>query len=332
MSSPARIRIWALCAAALVAAGVVALANCARIESGIYRAGVGLERGRAGLEAGWIDTGEEHLAFVRRTGTGPQVVLIHGFASNKDIWLQMIQALPDDFGVIALDLPGHGDSSREPEREYAVEDLARAVMRALESLDAGPVHLAGSSLGGAVAAVVTAERPDLVHSLGLFNPAGAPGAEASVLRDTDSAEDHPLIIRDREDFDEMVALVFHQPPPMPWPVARVLTRYHAERAELHLRIWTDLWEDRRPAAPLLERITVPVLLVWGERDRVLDQASVDFFRDHVRDLQVVILPESGHTPILEEPGTSAGHYAGFVRAVAMARTLGGSGGAEPQDR
>lgn len=306
-------RWLSLLAGLVVVAAVVAIVQCERIEDGIYQAGLAAERQRAGLEIGYIETGSERMAYLERSGEGERVVLIHGFASQKDIWLQLSHYLPEAFHVLVPDLPGHGESSREPDRDYTVPALAGAVARFIEMKAAGePVHLAGSSLGGAVSLLVAAERPDLVDSLILFNPAGAPGAVASELRETGADFDNPLIVTDRQDFDRLVELVFHDPPVIPWPSARVLTRMHAERAELHRRIWADVRATDRPVAGILQSISVPVLLVWGEQDQVLDISSVEFFAEHLDELSVRRMEQAGHTPIMEQPGVCAGYLSEFV--------------------
>lgn len=301
-----------------VAAVVVLISACASIENRIYEAGVAVERARADVEEIRLPAGKGELAALYREGdNGAPIVLLHGFASQKEVWLQFIRELPEDRPVIAVDIPGHAESVGYggPDYTYDVRGLAGAVIALLDALPAERVHVAGSSLGGALSVVVAAARPEQVLSVGLYNPAGAREAETAVIRQAAAGGDNALIARDREALDRLINLVFHEPPAMPWPVRSVLTRYHAERADMHQRIWDDLWRERRELPPLLQQITQPVLLVWGEEDLIFDVRGVEVFESHLADVRTVIVPEAGHTAIVEKAEELADSYAGFVQQV-----------------
>lgn len=311
--------LWALAAGALVAGILVGVIRCEAIEERIYQAGVMVERELAGLEAGVHDTGQERIAYLARPGE-IEVVLIHGFASQKDIWLQLVQELPDEIGVLAIDLPGHGDSTAEPGRDYSADSLADAVIRVIEQrFDGRAVPISGSSLGGAVAFLVAARRPDLVESLVQFNPAGAPGALSPELQAAGDSPDNPLIVTSRSDFDRMLDRVFFDPPILPWPAARVLTRMHIERVELHREIWRDLATAESSPERLFAAIEAPVLVVWGREDRVLHASAVDYFARHIRRFEVEWLDDAGHAPIVELPERTASLLAARVAGVEQPR-------------
>jgi pyruvate dehydrogenase E2 component (dihydrolipoamide acetyltransferase) len=109
--------------------------------------------GRAGLEA------------------GTPVVLIHGYSGDLDNWLFNIPALAAVAPVIAVDLPGHGGSSKDV-GDGSLATLAGAVAAALEALGVGEAHLVGHSLGAAVAARLAIDDPGLARSLTLIAPFG----------------------------------------------------------------------------------------------------------------------------------------------------------------
>ncbi len=102
---------------------------------------------------------------------GIPVVLLHGFAGDMNGWLFNIEALAADHPVIAIDLPGHGGSSKDV-GDGSLASLADAVAATLEGLGVQRAHLIGHSLGAAVAARLAVERPGLAASLVMIAPAG----------------------------------------------------------------------------------------------------------------------------------------------------------------
>lgn len=88
------------------------LSACSR--QGIYETAIGLERSSAGLEADTVAVGDLDIAYLRnhQTVNGDTIVMIHGFGANKDNWTRLAGHLTDDFNVYAIDLPGHGESSK----------------------------------------------------------------------------------------------------------------------------------------------------------------------------------------------------------------------------
>jgi pimeloyl-ACP methyl ester carboxylesterase len=110
------------------------------------------------------------LAFTR-SGTGPVLVLLHGLGSSRRAWNPVIPALAERFDVLAVDLPGFGDSAPvPPPGEPCPATLAAAVAGLLDELGIGRPHLAGNSLGGWVALELAGLRP--AASVTLLSPAG----------------------------------------------------------------------------------------------------------------------------------------------------------------
>ncbi|HZM74499.1 MAG TPA: alpha/beta fold hydrolase [Candidatus Limnocylindrales bacterium] len=110
------------------------------------------------------------LAFTR-SGAGAPLVLLHGLGSSRRAWGPVIPALSERFDVIALDLPGFGDSEPlPPQVEPTPAALASSVAGFLDTLGIPTPHVAGNSLGGWIALELAGRRP--VASLALLSPAG----------------------------------------------------------------------------------------------------------------------------------------------------------------
>jgi pimeloyl-ACP methyl ester carboxylesterase len=109
------------------------------------------------------------LAFTR-TGTGPTLVLLHGLGSSRRAWKPVIPALAERFDVLAVDLPGFGDSAPLTAGEPSPAALAASVAGLLDERGITGPHLAGNSLGGWVALELARIRP--AASVTLLSPAG----------------------------------------------------------------------------------------------------------------------------------------------------------------
>lgn len=101
-------------------------------------------------------------------GAGAPLVLIHGVGMRAEAWGPQIASLSAGCSVIAVDMPGHGES--DPLREDArLTDYVAWAARVIEALDCGPVNLAGHSMGALIACGTAIERPDLVRRVALLN-------------------------------------------------------------------------------------------------------------------------------------------------------------------
>lgn len=288
----------------------------ASLELALYDCGLGLARHLCGLAPHTLEVDGTRIAYLERPGSGPTVVLLHGFAANKDIWLRFAWHLPAGYRVLIPDLPGHGDSDFEPTRRYDAQSITDALERAFVGLGLERYHLAGTSLGGLVATLHAAAHPERVPTLGLFDPLGvhppAPSEVQGLLREGAN----PLLVDSRADFDRLMEFVFHQRPSLPWPLGPAVAQLRIRRADADRRIWEDMYQNLESAEPLLPRLGMPVLLVWGAQDRVLHVSSVAVYERLVPDLDTLVLEDCGHAPIAERPRRSARAYADFLAASA----------------
>lgn len=101
-------------------------------------------------------------------GSGTPLLLIHGVGMRAEAWAPQIAALAADYRVIALDMPGHGDSTPLPGAPLLPDYVAWAA-RVITALDLGPVSVAGHSMGALIATGLAVEYPSLVHRAALLN-------------------------------------------------------------------------------------------------------------------------------------------------------------------
>ncbi|MBT8144660.1 MAG: alpha/beta fold hydrolase [Gammaproteobacteria bacterium] len=296
--------------AVLAIAGL--LIGCETADNALFEAGRSAMRAFAGLEQGTVSVDGRDMAYLHRPGDGPTVVLIHGFASEKDVWLRFLGDIPRDYAVYAIDLPGHGDSFRDPAFHYDIPAIVATLEAAISQLTDGPVHMVGTSLGGMIATLYTVSQPDRVESLALYAPAGVYPPNPSEFQVALERGENPLIAHAESDFDELMEIVFHKPPPMIWPVGSAIRDYAVERADFHQKIWNDLWPEHPTLNDVLPQIDVPVMLVWGREDKVLDVSSSQVFSALVKDIEVDLIEAAGHAIVNERPRDMGRLYQQFL--------------------
>ncbi|HWK67224.1 MAG TPA: alpha/beta fold hydrolase [Rhizobiaceae bacterium] len=210
----------------------------------------------------------DHELFARRTGDGPQVVvLLHGFGGSHQVWTAVQDALSDRATVIAYDLPGHAGSLSWP-GGGPVKVAVRAILDDLSRRQVQRVHLVGHSMGGAVATIVASSEPERVSSLTLLAPGGF-GPEIN----------HRLLARyaaARSEMEMRAALegMFGFNSPLPEELVRgchALRELPGQREKL-IEIGGLICRDGKQGViprEWLAGLAMPVAVVWGQLDGVL---------------------------------------------------------------
>jgi pimeloyl-ACP methyl ester carboxylesterase len=279
---------------------------------------------------------------------GKEVVLcVHGMSGAATNWTDFMAELAPDYDCKALDLPGSGFSPPpELKSGYSVKALAGTVNRLIETLDRGPAHLVGNSMGGAVAIRAAAARPDLVRTLTLVSPVlphrrlrrellEFPLAALPVLGERMMRRIQLLPPENR--VTGVVATCFYD------PGAVRPERFLLEVEELRRRdelgyaaavlsraARTIVAETLRPRRYSLwwaaGQIPVPVLVMFGSHDKLVSPRLAEPAARAFRDASVVVLPRTGHVAQMEHPALVAARFREMVD-----RTTGNSARRDPVD-
>lgn len=275
------------------------------------------ERQMAGLSERQLQVGDVNIHYYEGgPKDGKRVLLIHGFGANKDNWLQFSRALTPTYHVIALDLPGFGESSKDPQADYGLNAQVQRVAAFVEKLGLDPVNVVGNSMGGQIAALYAARYPKQVSSLALFANAGISSPQPSELQQIlDRGDANPLLVSNVADFNRLMEFVFVKAPEMP----DSLKQYMAEQAiashDLNQKIFAQLMANYIALEPELGKVQVPTLLLWGDQDRLLDVSSIEVMQPLLKQPSVVIMQACGHVPMVERPEETAAHYLTFLDSI-----------------
>ncbi len=290
------------------------LGGCAGFEQKIFDWGVSYERYRADLSYGTVRLDKEtSIAFLERKGEGETIVLVHGFGANKDTWDIFIRYLPEKFHVLVIDLPGHGDSSRHMHVSYDIQYMADALSRTVDTVGVRRFHLAGHSLGGYVAMYYAAGNPGKVVTLGLFASGGILAPKPTAFQRTLEEGKYPMSVDSAESFDRMMGLIFYNKPFIPWPVRSVVLRQTIALNAFEEKMWRDIWKTHPDGQNLLKQLHMPVFLLWGDQDRIMDVSCVKVYRKYLPQAKTAIIKDCGHALIFERPKEAARLYARFLK-------------------
>jgi pimeloyl-ACP methyl ester carboxylesterase len=275
---------------------------------------------------GAVETSGGVTLHTRRTPGSSEAtaVYVHGLGGSSTNWTDLAALLSPFANGVSVDLPGFGLS--EPSRgfRFSLDEHADEVARFVEGLGTGPVHLLGNSMGGAVALLVAARRPELVRTLTLISPA-MPDRRPDPRRLSDplmalaylplvgrGARRRLAALTPRERAAQVIKLCFADPDAFPAHRLDELEEEHAARAELK---WANAamsastlgifrtWFARGPAslwsvAPL---VSVPSLVVWGTQDRVISVRRASRTANALQRGRLLVLPRTGHVAQMERP-------------------------------
>jgi abhydrolase domain-containing protein 6 len=277
----------------------------------VFKLAIDAQRGAAGLVKQSVQVDDHKIVYLEG-GKGETVVLLHGFALNKDAWAAFAKYLKG-FHLVIPDLPGFGESSQVPTDSYDVESQVKRLDRFMEKLNLDKFHLAGQSMGGAYTATYGARHPDKVLTLALLDPAGAPSENKSEYVKQLEQGNNLLLMANAADFDKLMALVFATPPRIPAPFKRILVADMVAHAAFDKKIWNDWQPEKFTLTPILPLIQAPVLIIWGDQDKIVDIGGAAFLEKNLKQSTVVIIKDAGHAPMMEKPEESAKAYLSFLK-------------------
>lgn len=222
------------------------------------------------------------------------MVLIHGFGGDLDNWLFNIDALAAGRRVLALDLPGHGQSSKEV-GDGSLATLAATVVGFLDALGVERAALVGHSMGAAVAMQVAADAPERVSGLGLIAAVGlGPEIDAEYIAGFVAAAS-------RRELKPWVERLFADRALVTRQLVEDLLRYKridgvAEALGGLSRALIDAGQQRIGLVATARASRVPVVVIWGSADAIIPAAHAHALGDAAR---VVVIDGAGHMVQME---------------------------------
>jgi len=265
---------------------------------------------------GLVDVDGVRIAY-EKVGGGPPVVLLHGYVGNgAATWRSQLEALADEFTVVAWDAPGAGRSSDPPE-SFGIAGYADCLAGFVGALGLDRPHVAGLSFGGALAIEFGRRHPSMPRTLILASAyagwAGSLPADAAAQRLRQALE---LADLDPEEFVRTLLPTMFSHGMSPERVKEFgesMLAFHPSGFRAMARASA---EDLRPALP---RIHVPTLIVSGSHDVRAPTTVAEQLHGAIPESTLVVLP-TGHVCNMEAPE----EFNSVVRAFLHAQDSGSS--------
>lgn len=289
---------------------------------------------------------------VRRTdpawtpGGAPTALYLHGLGGSSTNWTDLgAQLAPWAYGV-AADLPGFGFSEPARDFDFSLSAQADIMIELIQRLDDGrPVQLFGNSMGGAIAILIAARRPELVRTLTLISPA-VPDLRPSPTRLSDprlalaflplvgkNARRSLAALTPAERVQQVIDLCYFDPGRCPPHRIEELAEEYRQRMAFRwampalgrstMGIFRD-WAARgeRSLWTALPKVQAPTLVVWGVQDKVISARKAARTVDLLRDGTLLMLRDTGHVAQMEHPRTVARATLRLWRRVDAAESTG----------
>lgn len=299
---PARSRNKLLLAGALgVTIGALGLAASA--PERILQAEFARQRWLAGADPLDFDiAGHRWASVAAGPRDAPLLVLVHGFTGSKENWLPLMRELSRTHRVIAVDLPGWGESDRLAGADYGPVAQAARLAAFIKALPQAPELVVGHSMGGQIVGLLAARHPETAPRIVLMSSAGV-RYEENAFANAVLAGDNPFQVTNRAELKRYLGIVFADPPFVPWPASEALVRRRRADADFEQRVLDGI--GRGPDAFALEaelgNISAPTLLLWCREDKVIDISAAEVFARGLPDSRSVILSGCGHMPMMAQP-------------------------------
>jgi len=282
---------------------------------------------RRELQARLVDLFGTQIAVVE-AGKGPVVLLVHGVAGSRHNWDAVIPQLAERFRVVALDLPGHGESEK-PRGDYSLGAYATVLRDLLEVLGYRRATLVGHSLGGGIAMQFAYQFPDRCERL-ILVASGGLGREVNLLLRAATLPGSKWVlpvIANRRVRDGLLEIGRYLSwfPVRPSPALREFGRAYSSLADAgargafvdSLRSVIDLRGQRVSA---MNRVHLaahkPTLIVWGARDPFIPVSHALEASRRIPNSRLEIFERSSHFPQAEEPQRFAKVLTDFIMSTA----------------
>jgi len=237
-------------------------------------------------------------------GTGQAIMMIHGATYNHRLWIKQIRAVSSVGEVYALDLPGHGASSRFPaDRIISIKSYADHVHEVLRALGRSSTVLIGHSMGGAISIMYAMDHPSEVESLILVGTGAKLGVSPAIFQALSSNYENGIT-------SAMAQLSFSD---------KTDKRIIEEGAGEMLKCPQDIaLADFRAcnefdARASISEIRVPTLVIVGEEDKLTPVKWSEFLHNNIGNSRIRIIKAAGHMVMVEKPSELNACIISFLR-------------------
>ncbi|XP_067032104.1 monoacylglycerol lipase abhd6-A-like [Acropora muricata] len=278
---------------------------------------------RGGFALKYVSVGDFRFSYIERGHHGKAehvILMVHGFSGDKGVWCRMGDVFPSTYHLIAVDLPGHGYTTRKYHDDHSILALVAKLHQFVLAvgLNKRKFHLVGMSMGGFLAGIYAAKYSSLLSSLVLICPAGVKAPRLSeYIMEVANGRKNYLLPKNPDDFRFMLKKISHRDVFIPSFVINIMSAARQSAHEFYEKVMAELShpDQRFLLEKFLEDINVPTLTLWGDKDKILDRSAVDIIAEKVKNCKIEIVDNCGHAIIFERPFRSAKLILQFIHSL-----------------
>lgn len=277
----------------------------------VMRGGAAMIMWKMGFRTRYRITGGYTYCYAERGVANPDkptLLFLHGFSADRDLYWPISIRIPKEWHMVSLDLPGHGNTTRNEEDSFTYEAQAERVFQFVRvmGLNRRPLHVIGCSMGGGVAGLYAAKYPKALSKLTLICPAGI---HTDPLSDFEMDRKANILSPDLPDCEEAYAKVIPyfsymlRHTKIPKTYLKGLAMMRRPSNKFFQKVLDEMMssENRDALQNHMADITVPTQVLWGIYDRTLHPSGADILGNGIKNVQVHILQRCGHVFLNERP-------------------------------
>ncbi|MBN2479101.1 MAG: alpha/beta hydrolase [Parachlamydiales bacterium] len=244
------------------------------------------------LEVKEIKYGKDHFEYIEG-GEGPTILFVHGFQSTKSYWVPFIKKFITTHHVVALDLPGHGNSSSPENQKYDIQSLEKSLSKFVQEKKLNKFHLVATSMGGGIASIYAANNPDKLSSLILINPLGIDLEKKSELQILVSKGKNLFFPNNIEEFDELACFCTGKKLSLSNYFKKHILSQMIKNYTFFKRVFKELLSSI-PLDNVLPKIKTPSLLIIAQKDRIINPETFEVFIKLIPNAKAKRIKEGSH--------------------------------------
>ena len=244
----------------------------------------------------YVKVGENKIRYLDGGSSSGNIVLIHGLGGFAERWAAVMPILSKKYRVIAPDLPGYGYSDK-PSTDYTPEFFLKFIFDFLDGLGIKKTSMIGTSLGGQIVAECAITQSKMIEKIVLSSPAGIMKTSTPTLDAYSMAALYPSHDTVKTAYEMMTGSKNVTTESIDGFIKR-MTQPNAKMAFMSTIL---ALKNSPPITDRLPNITVPTLLIWGKQDTMIPVKYANDFVSSIKNCQLEIMENCGHTPHIEEP-------------------------------
>jgi len=254
-----------------------------------------------------IDGYEVNYYISKKMDHAETLLLLHGFGDDKTCFLQAVPYLFDHFNLVLPDLQGHGENERDSTCNVTIHGQSEFLCHFLLDIGLEKVHVAGSSMGGHIAAVFALNNPEMAESLILVNASGLKLDDRVVYTKMKK-------LKTKEELMALMNKIFYKTPEIPGPMAdfmiEKLNNDSAFKNEIILpAIKNGAYYNLKDK---VQSIKARTLVLWGTKDRIVPANVAQYYSDSIPHAKLQPIKNAGHAAQYEKAEEVAEAMVSFI--------------------